>query len=249
MTDILRSAVIGTGRRIALAYRLGGRTMWLAPLLVAPAVLAELAQHVAEIHLGMFASLAAFRGLQMDPTRWAFGYFKVAGFMLTTILVARYWAVDGVMARIPRIGRTAALRLGLGLIASFAFAGIDHWIGRAGAPVAIVSGVVDLIISAALSTYMVGALLGEERADLRWSFVHGWPRSLMMTLTMAAAFIPCQLLHLFDHRVAIGSALPVVVIMMTWDAVFVGLFAALVGAASFVGFHYGPDWRGWTREP
>ncbi|WP_267381917.1 MULTISPECIES: hypothetical protein [unclassified Sphingomonas] len=249
MMTIIRSAAGGSARRIALAYRLGGRALVFAPMLVFPAIVTELVQHAAEIHLGMFVSLAAFRGLAMDPTRWAFGYAKVAGFLLTTLLVARFWAVDGVMARIPRISGRAGGRLVLGILASFAIAAADHGLARQGGPIAVAASIVDFLISTALTLYLMGALLDDERITLRWSFTAGWPKAVMMTLLAVTVFVPCQLLHLLDHRLAIGSPLAVVIPIMIWDALFVGLFAALVGSAAFVGFRYGPSWRGWDRKP
>lgn len=247
MTGIARSIVVGIARRIAFAYRLGGRTVRFAPLFLLPAAATELAQHGAEYHLGMFDSLAAFRGLAMDPTRWAFGYAKVAGFMATILLVARFWAVDGVMARVPRIGWRFAGRLALGIAASIAIAVLDHGLGHANAAFAAVSGIVNFLISTGLTLYVMGALFGDEEATLRWCFTAGWPRAVTTTLFAAAAFVPCQLLHLLDHKIAIGSPAPVVATAMLWDGLFIGLFGALVGSALFVGFHYGPGWRGWGR--
>lgn len=69
--------------------------MWVAPGLVALAVVPEFMQHVAEIRLGMFESLADARALAIDPTHWAFGYVKLAGFGLAILLLARLWATGG----------------------------------------------------------------------------------------------------------------------------------------------------------
>ena len=65
--------------------------LWLAPAVLALVVIPEFAQHVAEIRLGMFESVEQARSLQNDPTRWAFGYVKIAGLVLTFLAAARFW--------------------------------------------------------------------------------------------------------------------------------------------------------------
>ena len=64
---------------------------WIGPAVVALVVVPEFAQHVAEIHIGMFDSAAAAKLAGNDPLRWAFGYAKIAGLVLTFIASARFW--------------------------------------------------------------------------------------------------------------------------------------------------------------
>lgn len=91
-----RSAVGGTAQTVLASYRRGGLTLVAAPAIVALIVVPEFAQHVAEIQLGMFESKEAFKALSNDPTRWAFGYVKVAGVVLATLATARFWALGSV---------------------------------------------------------------------------------------------------------------------------------------------------------
>ena len=65
--------------------------LWLAPAVLALVVIPEFAQHVVEIRIGMFESAEAARSLQNEPTRWAFGYIKIAGLVLTFLAAARFW--------------------------------------------------------------------------------------------------------------------------------------------------------------
>lgn len=246
-TNRLAGIIGGTARRVRHVYRLGARTFVAAPLIVALAVLPELVQHVVEIKLGMFASRDAFRALANDPTRWTFGYVKLAGFWLAILTTARFWAVGGELAHVVRvpprsIGRVA-LGVGLGIaetLASKALAG--H-----GVALDMVLTLVSLAIQTALFVYIVGALLDDREAALRWAVTGGWPRGLFMTLLLVLTFAPCQLLHMANHRLALGRAGWVVWSLMLFDGLFVGLFAALVGSAMFVGYRYGPSWRGWDR--
>ena len=51
-------------------------------------MLFELLQHVAEVHLGMYASVAAARAGEHHPVRLAFGMLKLIG-----LIVPGYWIV------------------------------------------------------------------------------------------------------------------------------------------------------------
>lgn len=245
-SGLLTSVVGGTGRRLLAAYRLGGRTLVAAPAIVALAVVPELVQHVVEIGLGMFTSPAMFHAHGTDALRMGFGYVKVTGFTLAFLATARFWAVDGSLAatvKLPLrdVGRLL-MAITLAVAQSFLFRGL------AGRGADGVLAALSLVFQTALSVYMTGAMLSDPRATLRWTLTDGWPRALFMTLLLAAAFAPCQMLHIADHKLAIGAPAPAVWALMMWDGLFVGLFAALVGSAMFVGYAYGPSWRGWDRR-
>lgn len=87
MRDFFRSA----GRALIHLYPRGVSMIWLAPAALALVVIPEFAQHVVEVRLGMFDSVEAARSIQNDPTRWAFGYVKIAGLVLTFLAAARFW--------------------------------------------------------------------------------------------------------------------------------------------------------------
>ncbi len=244
----LKSALFGTGRRIWKTYRLGGRAIVAAPLLVALSVVPELAQHVVEIKLGMFASTDAFRALANDPLRWAFGYAKIAGLWLAILGIARFWAVNGDWRRWARPGWAMLGRVGLGVALATGQSLAAAWVkAHGGAAIAPAIDLLSVLLQAGLSVYIVGALLGDRRASLRWSFTGGIPRAVFMTLLLALAFAPCQLLHMANHKLAIGAPVPLVWLAMLWDGLFVGLFAALLGSALYVGYRDGSGWRGWDR--
>jgi hypothetical protein len=244
---VIASIIGGTARRLLATYRLGGDAVIAAPLIVALAMLPELIQHAVEIKLGMFESLAMFRAHGADALRMGFGYAKVAGFTLAILGVARFWAVGGVLTQTIKVplrdvGRLA-LAIALAVIQSVAFRQMQ---AQDIAPAWLLA-TASLIFQASLSLYMVGAVLGDERATLRWTLTNGWPRALFMTLLLAATFAPCQMLHTANHRLAIGSPAAATWALMAFDGLFVGLFAALVGSAMYVGYRFGPSWRGWDR--
>ncbi|MFL9841352.1 hypothetical protein ABS767_10280 [Sphingomonas sp. ST-64] len=96
----------------ALKTVFGGsaRYAWACPLLFAVPLLAEFAQHVVEVHLGLYESVAQAKALEGHPLRMGFGYIKVIALVLTG-----YWAVRflgfGNSARAARRIDPVALRL------------------------------------------------------------------------------------------------------------------------------------------
>ena len=80
------------GQALARLYPMGISLVWKAPLVLALVVVPEFLQHVAEIQLGMFDSKARAIAVANDPTRWAFGYAKIAGLVLAFFAAARFWA-------------------------------------------------------------------------------------------------------------------------------------------------------------
>lgn len=229
------------------SYRLGGRALLVAPVLVALAVLPEAAQHVAEIQLGMFESTDAFRGLANDPTRWAFGYAKVAGFVLAILAIARFWRVRTVRATFlvpPRDLVRLLFAIGLIMAAELPF----KWARGQGLPVALDWSLttVSIVIQAGLLVYIAGALFGDQTMTLKRAFSRYLPTALMITLALAAAFVPAQALHMANHKIAIGGPDVVVWAVMAFDSLLVGLLASLAGSALFAGYSSGLTWRGWA---
>lgn len=246
----LSGALRDIGRAAYETYRLAGRMVVAAPLLLLIAVLPELLQHVAEIHLGMFDSIDRFRALSADPLRWSFGYLKVAGFIVAILAAARFWAV-GSIRRTLMIPPSALIRIAAGLLVGFAAAWPFTWLNTQGIAPAInvPLQILSAVIQGAFLVYIVAALLEETTVTPRRAITSLLPAAVVLTLLAALAFAPSQALHMANHKLALGQPAPVVWSLMIFDALWVGLFAALVGSALFVGVRTGLTWRGWTVPP
>ncbi|GGB27735.1 hypothetical protein GCM10011380_16700 [Sphingomonas metalli] len=253
MTDLTmtESRTRGGGlRRIAGdlvdIYRRGGRSLRAAPLLAAIAILPEAAQHVAEIKLGMFVSIDAFRALSNDPTRWAFGYAKVAGFVVAFLAFARFQATGSVRSALlvpPRTLARIVLLIALTFALAWPFGELQKQTGSM--PLTIALGTASVVIQGAMLLLIIGALVGDRTLSWHAAFTSHLPSALLLTLYLAAAFAPCQLLHMANHKLAMARPEPAVWALMAFDALWVGLFASLVGAALFVGSGVRLTWRGW----
>ncbi|MEG3082761.1 hypothetical protein U1707_03840 [Sphingomonas sp. PB2P12] len=60
------------------------------PLLALIPVVFELMQHAAEVHIGMYGSIAAAKAVEHHPLRMGFGMLKVAALTLPFYWVTRY---------------------------------------------------------------------------------------------------------------------------------------------------------------
>ena len=238
------------GQALFATYRLGGRTMLAAPAIAALAILPEMAQYVAEISLGMFESTDAFRAHSTSSLRMGFGYVKLAGLALAIVATARFWAFGSVRAAL--LVRPAALvRIVLAVALLIAAELPFKWLRGEGLPVALDMALMltSLLIQAGLTVYVFSVLIEDRAMTLRRAFTDYWPTAIVMTLLFGAAFLPAQALHMMNHSGAIGSPDAVVWALMLFDSLLVGLMAALIGAALFVGYRTGATWRGWTTPP
>lgn len=242
--------VRGVGRAVLETYRLGGRMVVVAPAILAIAVLPELVQHVAEVHLGMFESIDRFRALANDPVRWGFGYVKVAGFVLAILATARFWSV-GSVRRTLLVPPKTLLKVVAGLAVGFAVAWPFSWLGRQGLSPAIsgIAQIVSAVLQGGFMVYIIGALLEDRTVTPRRAMTSLLPAAILLLVLAAVAFAPSQALHMANHKMAMGQALPIIGLLMLFDALWVGLLAALVGSAMFVGTRTGLTWHGWTVHP
>jgi len=242
------SAIRGTGRAIFDTYRIGGRTVVLAPAIVAIAIIPELAQHCVEISLGMFVSMADFRAHAADPLRMGFGYAKIAGLLVAILLTARFWALGSLRAALAIRTRTFVrllLALALVVVAAYSVQTVQAHVGRGAA---IILSVGSFVLQAGLTLYVVAALLEDSAMTLRRVFGRYWPTAIVTTILLFSAFGPAQALHMATHKLAIGQPAIIVWALMAFDGMFVGLFAALLGAALYVGHASGATWQGWGRR-
>ncbi|TGX54106.1 hypothetical protein E5A73_08260 [Sphingomonas gei] len=250
VTQAIWSAGKGVVRALYETYRLGGRTLLVAPIIVAIAVIPEFAQHVVEINLGMFDSREAAHALADSPLRWGFGYVKLAGFAFAILLTARLWAFDGSVRRALRIPPRVLLRTGFALAVMIAVSAALAWLSGRFPPIPREAiSIVGDIVSAGVMVWAIAELV-EDRSMSLWRAVTLYlPTAVLVLLLFFAAMLPAQALHGVNHKVALGQSAALIWPLMLFDSLVVGVIAALAGAAIHVGFRAGPTWRGWTRPP
>lgn len=249
MANQVISAIKGTARVLLETYKLGFRAWWLAPAIVAIAIVPEFAQHVAEIRLGMFESLQRFSDLAQHPDRWMFGYAKVAGLIVAMLAIARFWAVGSVRKTFA-IAPADLLRLVFAIGLTWAVSLPFDWLAARNLPAAVILlvRVVSAVVQAGLTLFVIAALFGDRSLTLRTAFTERLPTALVLAVAVLFAFMPAQMLHMLNHKLAIGQSATVVWVLMIWDALVVGLIASLVGSALWAAYRSGATWRGWGAD-
>ncbi len=205
------------GGAIRHQYRLGLALLVTAPVAVALVVIPEFVQHIAEIKLGMFASLAAFKALANDPTRWAFGYVKLAGTLLAFLACARaVWGrLEG--GRWYDLRNVAWGRLLVGLALFMAIGSIGApFAGRVPPGVSLALGTVGTIVSLPFLFLLLGGLFGDSRTPWRPLLRRCWPAVLLLLLLFVTGSAVPQGLHMLDHRLALGRPAALVWLLMIW---------------------------------
>lgn len=213
------------------AVALFRRAPWIPALVVLP----ELAQHVAEIHIGMFGGLEQARALSADPRRMVFGYAKIAGLVLAMLATIR---LAGVRARGDRFwrGRWRPWRA-LAALAVFLLLPLLAEPLRPLSPAAASgAGFVLSIVVLPVAYIFVAALAGEPDLAVRRAYTAGWFNLIAFVILCVVAFAPAMGLHQLTHRLALGAPAAMVWGLMIADALIVGLLAALVGNAFWQGY-------------
>lgn len=231
----------GFGAALLATFRDGARLWWIAPAIPLIAFLPEFAQHVAEIELGMFTSPEAFKALQNDPTRWAFGYAKIAGLFLAIFAAARYWSLPaGSRSRWWDLRNVAWRPFLIGLAINAGLSGVLFSLkGMTSDTVFQAANTALSIATLPILVYMLGGLFGDRAVTLRQCYRTGWWQAAAMAALFLIAMFPAQIVHKFDHTLAMGAPAPAVWALMVWDAVLVSLMACWAGTGLAAGYAIG----------
>jgi hypothetical protein len=206
-----------------------------APWLLLPILLTEGIQHVVEIQLGMFQSRGAFIDLSDDPSRMAFGYAKVAGLLISMLLVARASALGSAKRAMTPHWRSLIV---FAAIIALTFAldlGFQSAPARAIAPDWALQGI-NMILQSAAMIVLLAALFEDNWVTLRAARWRAVGAFILSGLLAALALIPMQLLHGYNHTLALGGSPPRVWGLMAFDTVWTAGIALMVGTGMAVGW-------------
>jgi hypothetical protein len=230
-------AWVRAGRALLELYPRGFKLFWLAPLTVGLVILPEFLQHVAEIRLGMFESREAFRELQHDPMRMAFGYTKAAGLFLAFLATARFWWTQEHGGRWWDVRQIGWGRFLLGALIYFG-AGAAPELIKGFVPTFVyhASGIVLMLALLPAVFLMLAGLLGDRKTPFSAMWRAGWPWLLLTVVLLVIGFAPLAGLHQMNHGWAYSTGPAADWALMIFDSLVVGLLAGLVGTALYLGY-------------
>jgi len=198
------------------------------------------------VNAGMFASKAAFNAHAMDPERWQFGYFKIAGLVLSILAAARFWAARRAGQSFFDPHAIAWKAFGVALLINGAATALTYLAGQAvPAQFKQATDLALMVVTLPLLPLLVAPLLGMGDFTLRRAYTAGWWIALRTALVVAAWFAPLQWLHGFNHKLAMGQPDALVWALMVWDSLVVGLMACVMGT----GLHHGFTGKSSADEP
>lgn len=233
----MRTFFASAGRALLGLYPNGLSLLWLAPGILALVVIPELAQHVAEIRLGMFDSTEDFRAHQFDASRMAFGYAKVAGLLAAILAAARYRMVRGSDRRWWDLRDVAWGRLALGFLVFLAIGSLPGLLPERmdRMPYQALSWAWMIATLPGLFLMLAG-LAGDRETPLKAMWTTAWPWIVLALLLAAVGFGPAAWLHQMNHDWASGAGPVLLWSLMVWDSLLVGLLAALAGTGLGLGY-------------
>lgn len=216
------------------------RYMLACPLLFAVPVVVEFIQHVIEMRIGMYDSVAAAQAVESHGGRLAWGVVKTLALSVAVYWVARFLAFGP--ARAGRL-EAGAVRLyvpvllwGLFWTAAFLWGGAamrtvglgDHAVA-AGASVAAATFVLGVL----LAPWRIGAALGNARLGFFRSIgLVGWRVWWGLVFTLVAV-LPPMAVHYGLSFLAMGATEGAAWAVLAADALVVGYLGAVIAATDF----------------
>lgn len=214
--------------------------VWACPLLFAVPLAAEFAQHVAEVKIGLYDSIASAEMLESDPLRMGFGYVKVLGLFLIGYWVVRFLGF-GDNARAARRLDPAALRLFVWVaLYGLAWAVLQFRLPHLGLskaalmPLTIAIVVVSLTLELGLSGWKAAAALGNPRIGfvrsltmIRGSF--WWAVGLFLLTVM-----PLMVAHYAAFALALGAGTGRLWTVMALDSLLTAYLGVVLAANCYV---------------
>ncbi len=211
------------------------------PVLFLMPAAVELAQHIAEQHLGMYQSRASFRASADSSLRMGLGHFKVATILLSQLWVTRFIGFGNNAAQARRLNRATVLLVLpvllwgiLGLLIGLDGMHALQAVGISIQPAKLCVGVLTLalsIVGAGLAPWTVAAMLGDPRISFTRSLAltrgnYLWAIFLPMVVTL-----PIMALHYGLSYAALGRPPAAIWVLLILDS----LAAALIGVVGSAG--------------
>ncbi|MBD3730474.1 MAG: hypothetical protein IE933_12290 [Sphingomonadales bacterium] len=225
--------MMGFWSGIRLAYRESWAFMLACPLLFLVPVLGEVIQHIVEMQIGMYDSLAAAQAADADPLRMAFGFVKTIGLMLPGYWVIRFIAGGRDAAAARRFEPRAAALFTYYLIFQAALSAVQLFALPRSGTALIVAMVAGLFLNPLLARWAASAPLGLPTGPIASA------RVMAIQVPWAIGFSLAVILPLMVPHYILGAAALFAPAVLKWpvlivDSLLVGYLAAVMVAATWV---------------
>lgn len=228
----------------------GGTSFLIAcPLLAAVPMVVELIQHIGEVHIGMYDSLAMAEAVEGHPLRMGLGIVKMAALLLTNYWIVR-WLASGDTAFAARLDRPAVRRFAAAMafimaisIAQLLFMPKDN-VGLFAAT--FVGGE---IIGVLIAAWIAGAALGNPAIGPLASLRIMAPALPFTFALMLLAMLPLMIPHYALAALALLGPKVLLWPSLILDSVLVGWLSAIMAASGYVGAARAAERAGINLDP
>lgn len=234
---------------IKASFSGGTAFLFACPLLAAVPMLLELAQHVAEVQIGMYDSMAMAKATEFHPLRMGFGVAKIAALLLTN-----YWIVRWLTRRDPafaaRIEQPAAglfagafaFFMAMSMAQLFLLPTDNLWIFAAG----FFGG---QIIGILIAAWIAGAALGNRELGPLASLRIMAPALPFTFLLFWATMLPLMIPHYALGALALLGPKALLWPALIVDSLLVGWLSAVMAASGYVAAARATESAGVSLDP
>lgn len=225
-------------KAIVTTYRGSVAFLVACPLLALIPTVFEMLQHVVEVKIGMYDSLAMAKATEHHPLRMAFGMVKVLSLVIPAYWITRFLAFgDPVRARAIE---PVAIRLFCGVIAFHtAMAAIQLFMLPQSATAMLIAFAIGQVVACLIPAWSVAAALGNPDIGLRRSVRIMAPRLPWTFVLLLAALLPLMIPHYALGAVAIMAPKAWLWPALILDSLLVGWLCAIMVASAYVAAGHG----------
>ena len=203
------------------------------PLLALVPVVFEMLQHIVEVRIGMYDSIAAAKATEHHPLRMAFGMAKVL-----SLIVPGYWITRFLAFGEPRRARAMeapALKLFAGVfVFHVVLATVQLFVLPQTAAVLLGAFAVGQVIACLTPAWAVAAALGNPAVGPMRSIGIMVRQSPWTLAFLLAAILPPMILHYALGPAALLAPKPWLWPALVLDSLLVGWLCAVMAASNYV---------------
>lgn len=219
---------------LKFTYRESLAFLWICPLLALVPVVAEFAQHVAEMQVGMYDGPAGAQASEHHPLRLILGFIKTLAVALPGYWVTRFLAGGRDAAGAAVLAGRPIRLFAVVFVLSAVLSAMQLFVLPATGSVALAVFLVNLLLMPLLLRWIVAAPLGVYISPLL-SIRHMAPQLPWAVAFTLIAILPVMALH---YALSMGAVFWDIDagkwVLLIIDAFVVGWLAALIAASNWV---------------
>lgn len=211
------------------SYRSGTAFLFACPALALVPVVFEMLQHIAEMHIDLYTSIAAAKSLEHHPLRMVFGMAKVL-----SLIVPGYWIIRYLAWGRVALADRRSITLFTGVVAfQLVWVAIQLFVLPRTLAATLTGFLVGQIVAGLLPAWGVAAALGNPDVGPGRSARIMAPQLAWTFALQLVAVVPLMIPHYILGTLALMGPRVLVWPLLVLDALLVGWLCAVMVASSY----------------